>query len=87
MRVAELLQCAVATSQALGEPLAAPQRAVMHLVEMAKLVAERALGIWISMTAGIKKPACGRLLGDCLSLFLTNLSSLQIAQPTSRLAE
>ncbi len=43
MRVAELLQCAVATSQALGEPLAAPQREVMHLVEMAKLVAERAL--------------------------------------------
>ena len=35
----------------------------------------------------IKKPACGRLLGDCLSLFLTNLSSLQIAQPTLRQAE
>lgn len=35
----------------------------------------------------IKKPACGRLLGDCLSLFLTNLTSLQIAQPTLRQAE
>ena len=43
MRVAELLQCAVATSQVLGEPLGAPQRAVMHLVEMAKLVADRAV--------------------------------------------
>ena len=36
---------------------------------------------------GIKKPACGRLLADCFSLFLTNLSSLQIAQPTLRRAE
>jgi hypothetical protein len=43
VRVAELLQCAVATSQMLGEPLGAPQRAVMHLVEMAKLVADRAV--------------------------------------------
>ena len=43
VRVAELLQCAVATSQGLGEPLAAPQRAVMHLVEMAKMVADRAV--------------------------------------------
>ncbi|MCP1513027.1 MULTISPECIES: hypothetical protein [Pseudomonas] len=42
-RVAELLQCAVATSQVLGEPVAAPQRAVMHLVEMAKMVADRAV--------------------------------------------
>ncbi|WPN23114.1 hypothetical protein [Pseudomonas marginalis] len=42
-RVAELLQCAVATSQVLGQPLAAPQRAVMHLVEMAKMVADRAV--------------------------------------------
>lgn len=42
-RVAELLQCAVATSQVLGEPRAAPQRAVMHLVEMAKMVADRAV--------------------------------------------
>jgi len=31
VRVAELLHCAVATSQVLGESLAAPQRAVMHL--------------------------------------------------------
>ncbi|WP_248751115.1 hypothetical protein [Pseudomonas sp. MWU15-20650] len=43
VRVAELLQCAVATSQVLGEPLAAPQRAVMHLVEVAKMVADRAV--------------------------------------------
>ncbi|WP_256732811.1 DUF6124 family protein [Pseudomonas sp. P7548] len=43
VRVAELLQCAVATSQVLGEPLAAPQRAVMHLVELAKMVADRAV--------------------------------------------
>lgn len=43
MRVAELLQFAVATSQVLGEPLGAPQRAVMHLVEMAKMVADRAV--------------------------------------------
>lgn len=43
VRVAELLQCAVATSQVLGEPLCAPQRAVMHLVEMAKMVADRAV--------------------------------------------
>jgi hypothetical protein len=39
VRVAELLQCAVATSQVLGEPLGAPQRAV----EMAKMVADRAV--------------------------------------------
>ena len=43
VRVAELLQCTVATSQVLGEPVAAPQRAVMHLVEMAKVVADRAV--------------------------------------------
>ncbi|UOK39361.1 hypothetical protein MJP36_05730 [Pseudomonas palleroniana] len=43
VRVAELLQCAMATSQVLGEPLGAPQRAVMHLVEMAKMVADRAV--------------------------------------------
>ncbi|WP_369302428.1 hypothetical protein [Pseudomonas sp. N2-5-1-1] len=43
VRVAELLQCAVATSQVLGEPLGAPHRAVTHLVEMAKLVADRAV--------------------------------------------
>ncbi|WP_416364943.1 DUF6124 family protein [Pseudomonas sp. NFX183] len=43
VRVAELLQCAVATSQALGKPLDAPHRAVMHLVEMAKMVADRAV--------------------------------------------
>ncbi|ANF88507.1 hypothetical protein A7J50_5170 [Pseudomonas antarctica] len=43
VRVAELLQCAVATSQVLGEPLGAPHRAVMHLVEMAKMVADRAV--------------------------------------------
>ena len=43
VRVAELLQCAVATSQVLGETLGASQRAVMHLVEMAKMVADRAV--------------------------------------------
>jgi hypothetical protein len=43
VRVAELLQCAVATSQVLGEPVAAPQRAVIHLVEMARMVADRAV--------------------------------------------
>ncbi|MEB0105337.1 MULTISPECIES: hypothetical protein [unclassified Pseudomonas] len=43
LRVAELLQCAVATSQALAQPVAAPQQAVMHLVDMAKMVAERAV--------------------------------------------
>ncbi|WP_411704841.1 DUF6124 family protein [Edaphovirga cremea] len=43
VRVAELLQCAVATSQALSEPLGSPHRAVMHLVEMAKMVADRAV--------------------------------------------
>ncbi|WP_338513842.1 hypothetical protein VRC24_23100 [Pseudomonas poae] len=43
VRVAELLHCAVATSQVLAEPVAAPQRAVMHLVDMAKMVAEWAV--------------------------------------------
>ncbi|MBD8099007.1 hypothetical protein IFR08_15195 [Pseudomonas fluorescens] len=43
VQVAEWLHCAVATSQVLGEPVAAPQRAVMHLVEMAKMVADRAV--------------------------------------------
>ncbi|WP_236317671.1 hypothetical protein [Pseudomonas canadensis] len=43
VRVAKLLQCAVATSQVLGEPLGAPHRAVMHLVELAKMVADRAV--------------------------------------------
>ncbi|AZE86065.1 hypothetical protein C4J98_4690 [Pseudomonas orientalis] len=42
VQVAELLHCAVATSHVLGEPVAAPQRAVMHLVEMAKMMADRA---------------------------------------------
>ena len=43
VRVAELLRYAVVTSQLFGEPVAAPQRAVMHLVEMAKVVADRAV--------------------------------------------
>lgn len=43
VRVAELLQCAVATSQVLGEPQDVLQRAVMHLVKMAKMVADRAV--------------------------------------------
>ena len=41
VQVAELLHCALATSQVIGESVAAPQRAVMHLVEMAKMVADR----------------------------------------------
>ena len=43
MQVAELLHCALATSQVISESVAAPQRAVMHLVEMAKMVADRAV--------------------------------------------
>ncbi|RZI27845.1 hypothetical protein [Pseudomonas orientalis] len=43
VQVAELLHCALATSLVLGEPVAAPQRAVMHLVEMARMVADRAV--------------------------------------------
>ena len=40
---AELLHCAVATAQASTEPLNGAQRAVMHLVEMSKVVVDRAL--------------------------------------------
>ena len=40
---AELLQCAVETAHASGEVMKAPQRAVMHLVEMAKGVVDQAL--------------------------------------------
>ncbi|XMB49565.1 hypothetical protein QQ999_27480 [Pseudomonas fluorescens] len=43
VQVAELLHCALATSQVIGDSVAAPQRAVMHLVEMAKMVADRAV--------------------------------------------
>ncbi|KFF45648.1 MULTISPECIES: hypothetical protein [Pseudomonas] len=43
VQVAELLHCALATSRVIGESVAAPQRAVMHLVEMAKMVADRAV--------------------------------------------
>ena len=43
VQVAELLHCALATSQVISESVAAPQRAVMHLVEMAKMVADRAV--------------------------------------------
>ena len=43
VQVAELPHCALATSQVIGESVAAPQRAVMHLVEMAKMVADRAV--------------------------------------------
>ncbi|MCK3837724.1 MULTISPECIES: hypothetical protein [Pseudomonas] len=43
VQAAELLHCALATSQVIGESVAAPQRAVMHLVEMAKMVADRAV--------------------------------------------
>ena len=40
---AELLHCAVETANASGEVMKAPQRAVMHLVEMAKGVVDQAL--------------------------------------------
>ena len=40
---ADLLHCAVETAQASGEVLSAQQRAVMHLVGMAKGVVDRAL--------------------------------------------
>lgn len=40
---ADLLHCAVETAHASGEVLSAQQRAVMHLVEMAKGVVDRAL--------------------------------------------
>jgi len=38
--------------------------------------------IWF--VAGIKKPACGRLLGDWLGLFLVNRASLQNVHPDLR---
>ncbi|MFL1418802.1 DUF6124 family protein [Pseudomonas fildesensis] len=40
---ADLLHCAVETAHAPGEAMKAQQRAVMHLVEMAKGVVDRAL--------------------------------------------
>ena len=40
---ADLLHCAVETAQVAGETISAQQRAVMHLVGMAKEVVERAL--------------------------------------------
>ena len=40
---ADLLHCAVETAHASGEVMKAPQRAVMHLVEMAKGVVDQAL--------------------------------------------
>ena len=40
---ADLLHCTVETVQASGEVLSAQQRAVMHLVEMAKVVVDQAL--------------------------------------------
>ncbi|NWB62048.1 MULTISPECIES: DUF6124 family protein [unclassified Pseudomonas] len=42
-RAADLLHCAVATAQIPGEPMNGQQRAVMHLVEMAKVVVDRSL--------------------------------------------
>ncbi len=39
---------------------------------------------WIWFVAGIKKPACGRLLGDWLGLFLVNRASLQNVHPDLR---
>jgi hypothetical protein len=40
---ADLLNCAVGTAHSSGEAMAVQQRAVMHLVEMAKGVVDRAL--------------------------------------------
>ena len=42
-RAADLLHCAVATAQIPGKPMNGQQRAVMHLVEMAKVVVDRSL--------------------------------------------
>jgi hypothetical protein len=39
---------------------------------------------WIWFVAGIKKPACGRLLGDWLGLFLVSRASLQNVHPDLR---
>ena len=36
---------------------------------------------WDGFLAGIKKPACGRLLGDGLGSFLVNRASLQNVHP------
>ncbi|MBN2992670.1 DUF3077 domain-containing protein [Pseudomonas cedrina subsp. fulgida] len=41
---ADLLHCAVETAHSSGEAMKAQQRAVMHLVEMAKVVVDQALG-------------------------------------------
>jgi hypothetical protein len=48
----------------------------------AKLSAEFSDGIGLFRT--IKKPACGRLLGDWLGLFLVSLASLQNVHPDLR---
>ncbi|VVM78058.1 hypothetical protein PS619_02154 [Pseudomonas fluorescens] len=41
--------------------------------------------IWlVHFLTGIKKPACGRLLGDWLGLFLVSLASLQNVHPDLR---
>ena len=39
---------------------------------------------WGGFISGIKKPACGRLLGDWLGLFLVSLASLQNVHPDLR---
>ncbi|MBC3302112.1 DUF3077 domain-containing protein [Pseudomonas sp. SWRI18] len=41
---ADLLQCAVETAHSPAEAMNVQQRAVMHLVEMAKVVVDQALG-------------------------------------------
>jgi hypothetical protein len=38
----------------------------------------------VPQNAGIKKPACGRLLGDWLGSFLVNRASLQNVHPDLR---
>lgn len=42
-QAADLLHCAVGTAHSSGEAMDVQQRAVMHLVEMAKMVADRAV--------------------------------------------
>ncbi|MBT2371177.1 DUF6124 family protein [Pseudomonas fluorescens] len=42
-RAADLLHCAVATAQIASEPMNGQQRAVLHLIEMAKVVVEQSL--------------------------------------------
>ncbi len=46
---ADLLHCAVETAHSSAESMSVQQRAVMHLVEMAKVVVDQALDCTVSM--------------------------------------